>query len=401
MPGLISLYRPYFDRSELLAVLRPGAGRSRFEAAIAEYVGARYALAFAYGRCGVVALLKALGIRHTQVIMPAYTCTVMADAVLYSDNHPVFVDIDPADYNMDIQLVKRALTPRTRAIIATHMYGNPADVCAIREQVGDERVLIIEDAALALRPSQLASQPMRSHIALYSFGRGKQLYTVSGGIIATNSQDLYEKMKAFRDREMARLPASVTARRRVQVATAYMALYPALERQLLRIKDVGAVKRTREATGFIQSGVPPDYDTAFADFQGQMGLAQLRKLDVVLERRRAIAELYHQGLQGIPGLTPAPMLPDATYTYYSVRVHAGAQREFRQLMWERGVEVGLNFNYTLPTLQAYQQYANGLYPHAEQFAREVANLPIYPGLKAVEIQRVLAATRDVMKECQA
>ena len=194
MPSLISLYRPYFDWSEMLAILRLGMGRSEFESAVARYVGARYGLAFAYGRVGLVALFKALGLSQKEVIMPAYTCTVMADAVIFSGNKPVFVDIDLADYNMTVDAVKRALTTQTRAVIITHMYGYPAAVDAIREQVGDDRVLVIEDSALALQPLPSDKRGMSSDVAIYSFGPGKQLYTIAGGVMVTDSVRLYEEI---------------------------------------------------------------------------------------------------------------------------------------------------------------------------------------------------------------
>jgi perosamine synthetase len=395
---VISFYRPYFDWSEILALLRFGLGRDEFEAAVATRVGARYGLAFAYGRSGVIALFKALGMRQAEVILPVYTCSSMAEAVIVSGNKPVFVDIDLADYNMDIRAMKRALTPQTRAIIATHMYGYPADIDAIREQVSDDRVLIIEDAALALRPATRGKRKMSSDVALYSFGRGKQLYTIAGGVMVTNSSDLYERMKVYRDQKMSQLPGRVWARRCMQVLTAYMALNGSLEKRLVQIKNVGAVRRTREAIGLVRSDMPRDYATACADFQGRMGLVQLRKLDSVLERTRSIAEVYSRALQGIPGLTLAPMIPGSTCVRYTVRVRGRDEIGFRQRMWDEDIEVGLNFSYTLSQLKAYQAYATGQYPQAEQAAREVVNLPIYAGLDDAEVRRVVECIRKTMRE---
>lgn len=383
-----------------MAVLRPGSGRSAFEDAVASRVGARYGLAFSYGRSAIVAVLKALGLNDTEVILPAYTCSVMAEAVVASGNRPVFVDIDLADFNMNLDAIKSGLTSKTRAIIATHMYGYPIDVSAIRRLVGDDRVLIIEDAALALKPASSNGSGTSGDITLFSFGRGKQLYSITGGILTTGSFSIYEKVRAYRDQEMSQLPASVVARRYAQVITAYMALSGGLEKRLIQLKGIGAVKRSRKAVGLAQGDLPRDYAAAYADFQGRVGLAQLRKLDKVLERNRAIAELYNQMLQDVPGLTLAPVIPGATYTYYSVLVKDRDEIRLRQRMWERDIEVGLNFSYTLSQLKSYRSYANGQYPQAEQAAREVVNLPIYAGLSEGEIQRVIESTRHILQECQ-
>lgn len=396
---MISAYRPYFDWSEILAVLRPGAGRSEFEAAVASRVGARYGIAFAYGRSGIVALFEALGLSQAEVIMPAYTCAVMAEAVVVSGNKPVFVDIDLADYNMDISATKRALTSHTRAIIVTHMYGYPADVDTIRKEVGDDQLLIIEDAALALRTAAPDATGISGDVALFSFGSGKQLYTITGGVIVTNSSSLHDKIRTYRDQEMNRLPNSVWARRCMQVLTAYMALSGSLEERLVQIKNIGAVKRARDAVGLTGTVMPRDYATAYADFQGRIGVAQLRKLDTVLEETRALAEFYGRELRDAPGLTTAPVIPGATYTYYSVRVEGRDEIGFHQRMRDRGIEVGLNFSYTLPQLKAYQSYANGHYPRAEQAAREVVNLPNYAGLDMAEARRIVECTRRTIQEC--
>jgi perosamine synthetase len=396
---VISSYRPYFDWSEILAVLRPGFGRAEFESAVASYVGARYALAFSYGRSAVVALFRALGLNDAEVIMPAYTCSVMAEAVVASGNKPVFVDINLADYNMDLSAITPVLTSKTRAIIATHMYGYPTDVSAIRSLVDGARVLLIEDAALALKPASSNGGGISGDITLFSFGRGKQLYSITGGVLATDSPSIYEKVKIYRDLEMSQLPGSVLTRRCVQVITAYMALSGSLEKRLIQLKSIGAVKRSREVVGLVQGDLPRDYAAAYADFQGRMGLAQLRKLDLVLGRNGAIAELYGQALHDVPGLILAPVIPGATYTYYSVRIKGRDGIRFRQRMWNKGIEVGLNFSYSLPQLKAYRSYARGQYPQAEQAAREVVNLPIYAGLDEVEVRRVVESTRHIMQEC--
>ena len=199
---MIPFYRPYYNYLELAAALRPGRARCDLESAVAARAGARYGVAFAYGRVALMAAFKALGLTQAEVILPAYTCMVMGHAVVASGNHPIFVDIDLADYNMDIDALKRALTPRTRAVVATHMYGYPADVDAIRAAVGDERVIIVEDCAQSLHTLSSTGGGLRGDLGLFSFGPGKPISTFEGGILTTNSSDVYEKIKTYRDAEM-------------------------------------------------------------------------------------------------------------------------------------------------------------------------------------------------------
>lgn len=217
MGKMIPFYRPYLDGSELLAALRPGPGRSEFESALATRVGARYGVAFAYGRSAIMASLKALNISQADVIVPTYICIVVAEAVVMSDNRPVFVDINLADYNMDVQALKDTLTSQTQAVIAMHLYGYPTDVDAIRAVSGDDRVIIIEDCASGLLTFSPGTSELRGDIGVFSFGPAKPLYTVQGGVAVTNSLDLYNKIKAYRDREMSWLPITVWAKRFTQI----------------------------------------------------------------------------------------------------------------------------------------------------------------------------------------
>ena len=396
---MIHQYRPNFDWQELLAVLRPGGGRNEFELAMAKRMKAQHALAFAYGRSGIIAACKALGLTRAEIIVPAYTCNVVAEAVVVSGNQPVFVDIDLADFNTNVCTVKDALTRRTRAIIATHMYGYPIDIEAIRAAVGDNRVAIIEDAALLgpLNPGP-GGNGLQGDITIFSFSPGKHLYAVAGGIVVTNSAELYEKLRAYRDREMHGLPWSVWAKRFARFLNGYVMLNASLFEIWNRINEAGSMQRARNALGLAQVVMPGDYATAFADFQGRVGLRQLHKFDAVLDRHRAWAEYYDRELHGIPGISLPPIITGATYALYTIRVERRDEIGFRERMQAKGIEVGTAFDYVVPYLKPYRSYAKGTYPQAERAAREVMNLPNYAGLSAAGGQYIAEETRNALRE---
>lgn len=394
---MIHPYRPNFDWNELLALLRPGAGRKEFEAALAAHVGGRYGIAFAYGRSAIVAVCKVLGINEAEIIMPAYTCRVVAEAVVVSGNRPAFVDIDLADFNMDIRAMKDALTSRTRAIIATHMHGYPVDVEEIRATAADERILIIEDAAL-LGPlnSDSGGTRLGGDITIFSFSPGKHLYTVQGGGVVTDSADLYEKLKAYRDKEMTGLPGKVWAKRLARLVTGYIMLNASLFQVWNTINEMGPMQRARDKFGLTKVDMPGDYATAFADFQGRVGLAQLRKFDSVLARHRAWAEFYDRELRDVPGIKLAPIVAGATYAQYTLRVERRDEIGFHQQMRAKGIDLGTSFDYALPDMQPYRSYTNKPYPRAGQAAREVVNLPNYAGLSVKGAQYIVDSIRHVL-----
>jgi len=395
---MIPFYRPYFDHAELLAALRPGRGRDEFESAVARRIGARYGVAFAYGRSGLIATLKALGLGQAEVILPAYTCEVVAQAVVASGNKPVFVDIDLADYNMDLDKIKSALTPQTRVIVATYMFGYPTDVDEIRAIAGNEHIIIIEDRAQGLLSSYAGGTALRGDIGLCSFGSNKQLSTVQGGVIVTNSNDLYEKIKTYRDSHMNLRSASSYAKRWMRLIASYLVFSKPMYGLLQRMGLVGWDSRQDERSASSLEDMARDYTGVFMDFQRRVGLVQLGKLETIVSQRRALAELYDGELRDIPGLSPAPIIAGATYAYYTLRVNRRDEVNFQPRMLAQGVAVDQVYDYALPYLESYRSYAKGEYPRAEQAAREVVNLPIYPGLGAENARYVAEATRRVLQE---
>lgn len=390
---MLPFYRPCFNYAELLAALRPGGGRAEFEAALAARVGAKYGVAFAYGRSAMMASLKALEFNQAEVIMPAYTCLVMAQAVVASGNKPAFVDIDLADYNMDVNAFKAVLTSQTRAIIATHLYGYPADIGAIRAALGSDRIMVIEDSAQALLTPFPGKVGLQGDIGLFSFGPNKQLSTIQGGVIVTNSFGLYEKIRTYRDREMSQVSLKVWAKRWTRLIVSYLIFNKPVYGLLQRAGLVGWGSHKSDALDAKVAEMPGDYANAFLNFQGRIGLVQLSKLDTLLTRRRAMAELYDRELRDVPGLNPAPIIAGATYSQYTLRVSNRDKIDFPKRMSARGVSVDQTFDYVLPCLRSYQAYAKGTYPCAEQAAHEVVNLPSYPDLTRKEIHYIAECVR--------
>jgi perosamine synthetase len=395
---MIPFYRPYFDHSELLAALRPGGGRAKFESAVAGRLGVRYGIAFAYGRSGIVAALKALEIEQAEVILPAYTCEVMAQAVVASGNRPVFVDIDLADYNMDLGKIKNALSARTRAIIATYMFGYPTDVDAIRSIADDERIIIIEDRAQGMLSSFAGTAELRGDIGLCSFGPNKQLSTVQGGMIVTNSYAHYEKIKAYRDSHMDRRSVDFYAKPWMRLLASYVVFRQPTYGLLQRIGLMGWNDRLDQSSDSPQPTLPRNYAATYMDFQGRIGLAQLNKLEIIVSKRRALAEMYDCELRDIAGLRSAPMIPGATYAYYTLRIRQRDEINFPLRMLAQGVAVDQTYDYGVPLLKAYRIDARGEYPCARQAAREVVNLPIYPGLSTDNARYVAESARRAIQE---
>ncbi len=383
---MIPKSQPYLGIQEMLAAVHPGIGRTQFEAAMAMMTGAHYGLAFSFAHSGFYALLKALDFAGAEIILPAYTCDIMAEVIIRTGNIPVFVDLDLSDFNMDLDALKTAITPKTQAIVATHMFGYPTRVDVIRQLVGSERITIIEDAAMYLT----GSTRLRGDVGLFSFGPGKPLYTVRGGVCVTDDADLYEKLKAYRDQYMNQLPFKEWAKRWARLVITYSTQHAFVYRLALRLGLVS--KGFRHST----TCMPDSYATAYADFQARIGLALLDKANWLLDKRRAIAAWYDHNLQGIPGLAPAPVVEGASYTYYTARVQNRDAVQFCEKMYQRDIHIGRTFSYALTCLAPYRPYARRQCPHAEQAGHEIVNLPIHANLSEKQADFIADNIRQVL-----
>lgn len=397
---MIPFYRPSYNGAELLALFRPTINRDSFEAAVAAKTGAQYSLAFGYGRAALLAVFKALGLAGVEVIVPAYLCQAVAQVIVAAGNSLRFVDIDLDTYNMDLKGLKQALTSQTRVIMAVHMYGYPIDIPAMRATVGDERIMILEDSA----PAPLRFTPQSSNLTLFSLGMAKPLTTLDGGVIATNSADLYEKVKAYRDREMNTRPVKSYMNRYFRLAISYLLFgrwtyplwHPIRRRRLSRVDNQDVQNRDLPP---IQQ-LPADLGVVYSNFQARLGIAQLGKLETILTRRRRLAEIYDQELAGLMRIAPAPIVLGAAYSYYTIRVPRRDESGFWRRMVQRGVATDWNYEYALPELKSYQRFADRSYRCATQAAGEVINLPCFPDLSDDQARWIASCVRESIHEIQ-
>lgn len=387
---MIPKARPNLGFRELLATANIGAGgRYQFEKTFAAMTGADYGLAFAYVHAGFYALLKALNLTGTEIILPAYTCDIMAEVIVRTNNIPVFVDINLADFNMNLNALKGAITAKTRMIVATHMFGYPADVEAIRQIADNHNVIIVEDAALRL---PVAAKQLSGDVSFYSFGPGKPLFTVRGGMCVTNNTQLYEKILDYRDTHMNCLPSKEWIKRWARLLITYFSnTDPGYDLALrLGLADISFER--------IPNSLDETYATRYADFQARIGLTALNKIDEVSAKRQAIIDFYNQELSGLSGFICAPQIAGATNAYYTARVKNRDSMQFSQKMYQCGIETGRTYDYAVPDFKRYQSYVKSPFLHATQAGQEVVNLPLHVNLNRSKAQFIVNSIRRILQE---
>jgi perosamine synthetase len=258
---------------------------ARFERALAEMLGVKHVIACASGSAAVHCAIAALDPEPgDEIVTTGITDMGALAPILYQGAIPVFADVDPQTCNLTTAAVAARITPRTRAIVATHLFGNPCDLAGLRALADERGIMLIEDCAQAY----LATVGGRAvgtwgEIACFSLQQGKHITTGEGGFVATNDDALARRMFLF----------------------------------------------VNKAWGY--GDAEPDHyflalNYRLTELQGAVGLAQLEKLRGSVEARRTTAAVLTERLRGVAGITPPVVAADATHVYwkYIVMVDPGA-----------------------------------------------------------------------------
>lgn len=362
---IIPVIEPWLDQEEereVAAVVRSGwiteGERTRaFEARIAELTGARHVIAVCNGTMALYMALKALGIGEgDEVIVPDLTFIATANAVLMAGATPVLVDIDPVTLGLDPAEVQRALTPRTRALLPVHLYGQSAALDALAELARRHGLHLLEDAAQAVGVRYRGRHAGTfGDIGVLSFYGNKTITTAEGGVLLTNDDNL--------------------------------------ARACFVLKNHG-----REVKGMFEHP-HLGYNFSFTDLQAALGLAQLRKLPAIVAAKRRNLEYYRAELAGVAGIefpeVPAGCEPVA----WLANVWVDDPAELAAALLARGVQTR-RFFYPLHRQPCYVHAdavrcasASG-FPASEQAYARGLSLPSSATLTEADRARVVAALRE-------
>ncbi|MBN2125902.1 MAG: DegT/DnrJ/EryC1/StrS family aminotransferase [Deltaproteobacteria bacterium] len=387
---MIPRLKPYYRTEELKALFAlKGSGVAEFEEHFARAFHAGHALTFNYGRSALYAILKSQGIRNAEIILPAYTCVVVADAVVLSGNIPRFVDITADGYNMDLDLLAEAVNERTGAIVATSLFGYPIDTDRVQEIVRDagRGILLIQDCAQSFgvthRGSPVCNQ---GDAAIFSLRMNKIISTILGAIATTNRKDVFEKLKAYRDRHY-RMPGLFSRMRRLfYVLSTYLVFSRTAYRFVNTLEIRGLIDAFTKSYSETKIRFPSDAMELLTTSAAGLGMVQLGKYEDMIEQRRGIAAFYHKRLAHVRGLRLPPMMEEATWSYYCPRVRN--KGEVMRRMRSVGVQVGEVLEYAVPYMPLYNKYRDREFPNALACSRTTINLPVHPGLTEGDLNHI-------------
>ena len=367
----IPFSRPDFDDAETRAIaevlasgwVSQGPKVARFEELFAERVGARYGVAVTSCTTALHLALILAGVGPgDEVICPSYTFIATANAVLYAGGTPVFAEIDPITWNIDLADALRRVTPRTKAIIPVHQVGLAFDVDAV-EPLVRRGITVIEDAACAIGSTCRGRHVGSSgYTACWSFHPRKTISMGEGGILTTDDAALAAHAKQLRS-----FAASVSDHE--------------------RHKAKGVVYEEYRELG---------YNYRMTDLQAAIGIEQLVKLDRLLARRKAVAARYDEAFAGLRGvqLPARPSYAEHAFQSYGVRLLAECSVDRDDLLRQL-VEVGVSCRRGIPPIHLEPLYRDraGIVPLpiTEEVANRSLFLPIFASLADADQTRVIDA----------
>lgn len=350
---MIRIAQPDFDeetKQAVLAVLNSGRIAQgplvrEFEKEFAAYIGVSEAIAVSSGTAALMLALLAHGIGPgDEVITSPFSFVATANAILFTGARPVFVDVRESDANLDPRLIEAAITPRTRAILPVHLYGQSCDMTAIGVIARRHALAIIEDTAQAHGAMWQGHKVGSFGTGAFSLYATKNLTAGEGGVVTTND---------------------ATIARRVR-----------------QLRDHGQEAPYRQ--------VALGYNFRLTEIQAALALAGLRRLEEMNRRRRAHAAYLTKHLRGVEALREQPGAYHV-YHQYTVRVLQGRD-ELRTFLHHEGIETAIYY----PAPIHRQPYYQGLgyrevLPVAERLSQEVLSLPVHPLLSQADLDTIVQA----------
>jgi len=331
-----------------------GPNVKAFEEEVAQYLGVKHAVGLNSGTDALVIALRALGIGPgDEVITTPFTFFATAEAVSLVGATPVFVDIDPANFNLDVNSIEAAISTRTKVILPVHLYGCPADMGPILEVAADHGLKVLEDAAQAFGAEYQGRKAGAMGIAgCFSFFPSKNLGACGdGGLLVTNDPNIAELASA------------------------------------LRIHG-SRHKYCNEMVG---------YNSRLDELQAAILRVKLKYVDVWNDLRRQAARVYQDGLGVCRNIVTPAMCEGHVFHQYTIRVKGNRRGKVREALEADGIDSMVYYPHALHQLPVYSSAQVNL-PEAERAVSEALSLPIWPSIERPKQLTVIRCVVEALAE---
>jgi dTDP-4-amino-4,6-dideoxygalactose transaminase len=349
--------------------LGTGPRVAQFEETFRDYTGARFAMALNSCTAGLHLSMVVAGVGPgDEVITSPMTFCSTANAVIHAGGRPVFVDVDRRTMNMDPNLIERAITPRTKAIVPVHLAGRPCAMDAILDIARRHNLVVVEDAAHATETVYRGRKiGAIGDLTCFSFYVTKNIVTGEGGMVTTNHEEYADKIKMY-------------------------GLHGLTKDAWKRYSDEGYKH---------YEVVFPGFKYNMMDIQAAIGLEQMKRVHAYLVRRNEIWKRYDEAFADLPVIRPAPPEPDTVHARHlytlllDIDTIGFSRNEFQRRLHARNIGSGIHF-IAVHLHKYYREtfdYKRGDFPNAEWISDRTISLPLSAKLTDEDVEDVIEAVR--------
>lgn len=352
--------------------LTTGPEIDKFEHAVAQKLGVKYAVAISNGTAALHACIFAANIgKNDEIITSPITFAASSNCVLYQGGLPRFADIDAYSHNIDPANIEQYISPNTKAIIPVDFTGRPSELDEIQDIAKKHGLIVIEDAAHALgavyKNRKVGSI---SDLTILSFHPVKHITTGEGGMILTNNPEYYERLKLFRAHGITRNTDLMT-------------------------KNEG---------GWFYQQLELGYNYRITDIQCALGISQLEKLDDNIKVRKKIVDYYYKELYDVPGIVLPPKDDEdhkSAWHLYTIWIDEKKLKAGRKFVYDalRAENIGVNVHYIPVYYHPYYRnigYSKTCCNNAEKFYSGEISLPIFYGMTESDSEDVVTAIKKIV-----
>ena len=353
---MIPIAKPVIGEEEKQAVLKvldsgmiaQGKKVKEFEDEFAKYIGVKHAVATSSGTTALHTALLSLGIKKgDEVITTSFTFIATANSILFTGAKPVFVDIEEDTFNIDPSLIQKKITPKTKAILPVHLYGNPCNMNAIMEIADDNNLAVVEDACQAHGASVNNKKTGSFATGCFSFYPTKNITSGEGGMITTNDSKIDETARMIRE-------------------------HGSKERYYHKI--IG-------------------YNYRMTDIQAAIGAEQLKKLDMFNKKRIENALYLNKSLKNVK----TPVIKEGCkHVFHQYTIRVKNRDKLIKILKEHGI--GTSIYYPLPVhkQEPYRELGyNDKLPVTEKICEEALSLPIHPSVTKEELDKIIKIINEI------
>ncbi len=351
-----------------------------FEKKFASFFKLKNPISFSYGRSAIFCFLKSMGIKNKNIIMPSYTCSVVAHAVTKSGNRPLFVDVEKDTFNFDVKKLNKIITQETGCIILTNTFGIAQDVKKTikiikkKEKKFKSKIYLIQDCCHSF-DAKFKNEKIINYgdMVLFSFNISKTITSIFGSIATFKNIEIYKKIKNYRNKNFRKKNIIEICKRYLYIFLAsifmdknlYFLTY-FLQNKTKLLNSLTDKYHMEEKVTF-----PPDYDTRLCNLEAKVGLFQLSKYKTIRKQKIENSKYYTNVLKNFVSIKIPKFNYDSTYSHYPVVVKN--KKKILKSFEKIGFELGEVIQYSIPNFKCYKSKQK--YPNANFLSRHVINIP--------------------------